>query len=230
MRSLFLAGFLCLCGLPFMHCSKKSDAASANPLIARAEHNSTNYGVYKGVFVGSTGVIVVNLRNDADFVIATIRIDGMMHHFITTGILQKGMFTTLQFKNGASSFLFTVDADGSHPVISDLVVEGHPDARVTLLKEKSDALVHCYEGNYLGSSEGTWNVIIQKDRLLGLSKSGSLSALVSGTVAADKSISGEVSSGAVFEGKFAKDSVSGTWTNDKGDIPESGTWKGFRTY
>lgn len=230
MRSLLLAGFFCLCGLLFSHCSKTGSTTNSNPLTARAEHNTSNYGVYKGVFVGSTGVIVVNLRNDAEFVIATIRIDGKLHQFTTTGILQAGMYTTLQFKSGASSFLFSVDADGTGAIISDLVVEGHPDARVTILKEKSNALVRCYEGNYEGSSEGTWNVIIQNNQLLGLAKAGSLSALVSGTVAADKSTSGTVSSGAVFEGRFVRDSVSGTWTNDKGDIPESGTWNGVRTY
>ncbi|MGN6421472.1 MAG: hypothetical protein ACTHMC_28415 [Pseudobacter sp.] len=230
MRSLLLAGCICLCGLLFSRCTKEKDTANDNPLTARSEHNSSNYGVYKGIFVGSTGVIVVNLRNDAEFVIATIRIDGRLHHFTTTGILQKGMFTTLQFKSGASSFLFTVGADGEGVAISDLIVEGHPDARVILLKEKSDALISCYEGKYKGSSEGTWNVIVRKNQLLGLVKSGSQSAVVTGIVAADKSTSGEVSSGAVFEGLFIKDQVSGTWTNDTGDIPESGTWEGVKTY
>lgn len=227
MKSLLLAGILCLSGLLFSQCSKDESGTGASVVFtANAAHNTSNYGVYKGVFVGSTGIIVIGLRNDNDNIVATIRINGTLHQFTTTGLLQANKVTLLEFKNGNSSFIFEVDAEGGTPTISALNIEGHPDARIILFKERSDALVACYEGSFNGSQAGTWNVIVKQDELQGLLMSGSETALISGMVNADKTTTGDVSSGASFEGIFVGTKASGTWVNDA----ESGTWEGIRTY
>lgn len=227
MKSLLLAGILCFTGLLFSQCSKDDSGNGAGAFFtANAAHNTSNYGVYKGVFVGSTGIIVIGLRNDNENIVATIRINGTLHQFTTTGLLQVNKQTLLEFRNGNSSFIFEVDADGDAPTISALSIDGHPDARIILFKERSDALVACYEGTFSGTQEGAWNVIVKHDDLQGLVKTGSETALISGMVNADKTTAGDLSSGASFEGKFEGSKVSGTWVNDA----DAGTWEGVRTY
>lgn len=230
MRSPLYAGMICLCLFISVYCSKVNDVAPNVVLTAKAEHNTSNYGLYKGVFVGSTGIVLVSLRNENDLIIATLRIDGTLHQFTTTGTLEANKPTVLVFRSGNSSFTFSVDADGSNPSIYGLNIEGHPDAGVILLKEKSDTLVKCYEGSFDGSQQGTWNLIVKGSQLLGLVKSGNSTTLATGVVDANMNTEGVVSSGASFEGRFVKDSVSGTWENETGNITESGTWGGKRSY
>ncbi|HEX9979776.1 MAG TPA: hypothetical protein VGB50_04335, partial [Flavobacterium sp.] len=43
---------------------------------ANAEHDTSNFGIYKGVFVGSSGVVTVNINND-NSITAKLRINGV---------------------------------------------------------------------------------------------------------------------------------------------------------
>lgn len=230
MRSFLPAGLLVLCAVFLLQCSKVNDAAPNVVLTARAEHDTSNYGLYKGVFVGSTGIVLISLRNENDYILATIRIDGRLYQFSTTGILEANKHTELLFKSGNSYFTFSVDANGGNATISGISIEGHADASIVLLKERSDALVRCFEGSFKGSQEGTWNLIVKGIQLQGLVRSGSTTTLATGLVNPDQSIFGEVSSGAIFDGKIERNKVSGTWKNETGTIDESGSWEGVRTY
>lgn len=232
MKSFFPAGLIVLSAFFLSACSKVKEQVPNIPLTALAEHNNSNYGVYKGLFVGSTGIIVISLRNENENVFATIRIDGTLYQFTTTGILQDGKYTLLEFKNGNNSFIFEVNADGGDPSILSLHIEGHPDAGIILFKERSDALVKCYEGSFEGSQAGTWNIMVRNDELVGLVKTAGNTYTASGTVAIDQSMMGNVSSGAIFEGRFNKNrsAVAGTWENNSGNVKESGEWEGVRTY
>ncbi|MBO9633224.1 MAG: hypothetical protein J7578_08910 [Chitinophagaceae bacterium] len=230
MRSFLPAGLMALCTLLLLQCSKVNDAAPNVVLTARAEHNTSNYGLYKGVFVGSTGIILISLRNENDNILATIRIDGRLYQFTTIGTLEANKPTELLFKSGNSYFTFSVDADGGNAAISGIHMEGHPDAGIILFKERSDALVRCYEGSFTGSQEGTWNLIVKGVQLQGLVRNGNTTTLATGLVNPDQSIFGEVSSGATFDGKIVRDKVFGTWKNETGNIVENGNWEGVRTY
>ncbi|QEC44536.1 hypothetical protein [Pseudobacter ginsenosidimutans] len=231
MRSVLLTALFCLSACLFFQCSKENKGnVSAAPLTARPQHNTSNYGLYKGVFTGSTGIIVISLRNENDNVFATARIDGALYHFTAVGILELNKPTSLLFRNSNSSFNFMVYGDGSTPTISGLTIEAHPGASIILFKERSDALVRCYEGTFTGSQQGTWNLIVRKHELTGLVKTAGTTTIANGIVKADQTITGGLNNGATFEGKFVKNDVAGTWQNSTGDLTESGVWTGIRTY
>ena len=127
-------------------CSKSNDNNTQSEIpTAKAAYDYSNYGYYKGVFIGSTGIIVVNIYND-NTLSAYFKVDGVDYNFTTTQSVQQGEGTILNFVSGSKSFTFTVDGNGARPYITNLVINGHPDAAWLIVKETSTALVKCYEG------------------------------------------------------------------------------------
>ena len=74
-----------------------------------------------------------------------------------------------------NSFSFTVDADGSNPLITNVSIEGHPDASIIVVKENSSYVAQLYEGSYEGidqnNDQGTFNAIVFNGAVYILSKS-----------------------------------------------------------
>lgn len=195
---------------------------------ANSQFDQSNYGIYKGVFIGSSGVIAINLGNEGNSPFAILIIDGVTYNFTTSQTVKQGENTSILFKQGQSnSFVFSVKADGSDPEIIDITIVGHPNAQMVVVKETSSVEVECYEGTYTGDySSGTFNLVINGNHLTALAYSSNYNYVYpcSGTINTNDSISGiVVYDNITFEGKKNSDeTISGTWTHPA----EEGIWKG----
>ncbi len=79
---------LLLIGIFCIGCSSDSDSDSGSSLAttpsAKVEFDSSNFGIYKGVIIGSTGVITINIKNDGNLK-ATLVLDGVTSTYTSTG-------------------------------------------------------------------------------------------------------------------------------------------------
>lgn len=211
-------------------CSKKDKTTidDTEQPDAKAQYDESNYGVYKGVFVGSSGVIVINLNNEGT-ISASLTIDGTNYNFTTTQTIQAGVATTLDFKNGDNSFTFSVSAKGGDPVITKLVVNGHPNAAILVIKELSTTIVRAYEGTYSGDDTGVFNAVFTESKVKAIIRSTAtdIGGIASGTVTNGQlsATAGTTDTGATFTGTVSDDKCSGTWT---GTFGAKGTWTGVR--
>lgn len=224
MKKLF---FTLILGTLFLSCS--SDDSSGPTLSdtpdAKAQYDNSNYGIYKGVFVGSTGTILLNINNEG-ILSATLTIDGTTKTYTTTETVTEGTtINNLTFTNGSSSFDFSTDATGMFPTVTAINISGHPNARIAVVKEYSDSLVKCYVGTFSGDDSGTFNLIIEGNEIGGLAKSvgDDASINLSGTLTGNN-LAG-VFEGGAFVGTKNNNNISGTWNNT---LSESGSWSGTR--
>ena len=216
----------------FFSCSKNDDKKSsplADTPSAKAAYDNSNFGVYKGVFVGSSGIIMIDLNNNGT-VSATLIVDGVTYNFTTTQTVQQNQATTINFTSGANAFTFTVAANGGNPTITNRIVNGHPNAAILVVKETSTALVKCFEGTYNGTESGVFNAVIYNSQVKGISKSTTNAVyFMDGTVAGNNiNASGTTTGGSTFTGTMTGDRITGIWSNTA--LNASGTWSGGRTY
>jgi uncharacterized protein YaiE (UPF0345 family) len=220
---------LMLIGTVTFSCSSDKDEPEQSQLTetptAVKEFDSSNYGTYKGVFVGSTGTIVINQNNSTKTAVLTI--DGKEYIYTTTETCTMGQVTTgLTFKNGESSFDFNVGASGESPYISNIAIVGHANAGIEIQKEKSDKIIKCYVGISTDddgkSNPNAFNFAIFGDNLVGIAHNDSgTPLLVTGTVA-NNTITGivEYTKGTVeanIKGTIVGDNADGTWVNKDND-------------
>jgi len=224
MKKLFL--FLIL-GMLTLSCS--SDSSSGNSISntpeAKSQYDNSNFGIYKGVFVGSSGTVNININNNGT-IVAILVIDGVSFTYTTTeSVTLNSVINSLTFTNGSSSFDFSVDASGNSATITNIVISGHPNANMQIVKEFSDALVKCYTGSFSGDDSGVFNLIVSEGEINGLAKSnsGSESINLQG-LEANNVITGSFSNG-TFTGNVSGNNISGTWHNTNS---ESGNWSGSR--
>ncbi len=201
-----------------------NDSAEELP-IALSQYDNSNYGIYKGVFVGSSGTILVNLNNNG-VISVSLTIDGVNYPFTSSETITENQQTEITFAYENNSFSFTVNADGSNPLITNVSIEGHPDASIIVVKENSSYVAQLYEGSYEGidqnNDQGTFNAIVFNGAVYILSKSSvyGSSSYASGLVDGNL-VSGASSLGTIFSGNIENDEVmNGTWkitqTNEKG--------------
>lgn len=212
-------------------CSKKDSnpGKETEKPTAHAQFDNSNYGIYKGIFVGSSGVIIININND-NTVSATLIIGSTTYHFTTNQTVQQNQPTTVDFTNDDNSFTFVVAANGATPAIINITINGHPNAAIVVIKETSTAIVKCYEGTFEGDDSGIFNAAISNNliKALALSTTYDVTYYVTGTVSDNQiNAAGSASSGASFSGSFSGDNISGKWNNSTAGI--SGTWSGKRT-
>jgi len=226
----FLVKTLLSITIIFASCSENdplitiNDSAEELP-IALSQYDNSNYGIYKGVFVGSSGTILVNLNNNG-VISVSLTIDGVNYPFTSSETITENQQTEITFAYENNSFSFTVNADGSNPLITNVSIEGHPDASIIVVKENSSYVAQLYEGSYEGidqnNDQGTFNAIVFNGAVYILSKSSvyGSSSYASGLVDGNL-VSGASSLGTIFSGNIENDEVmSGTWkitqTNEKG--------------
>jgi hypothetical protein len=239
-----LITMLCM-GLVLFSCSKDDSSSTPVPVVteplatapvAKVENDASNTGVYKGVFVGSTGILTVYLKNGDNMVKAILKIDGKIFTFTASGDVVKGQIIEgLKFMcPEGHSFKLNVLADGSAYSVTEILVAGHPNATVDLIKEKSNALVRCYEGTYVGTTEptnkGVFNMVISGGKIKGLARSNDSQDTHTTWLmgqATDKNVAGTTSDQSYYSGKIEGDVISGTWATS--DQSEKGTFVGKRT-
>jgi hypothetical protein len=209
--------------------SNNSSSFTTTP-EATADHDSKSGGIYKGVFVGSTGMFKLVLQGNN--YIAELTVDGV-HKTLTTSDLTS--WSSGQAITGAVFSVdnwilnFSVDADGQNPQIV-LTEPNHPNIQLVVRKELSTMLVQCFEGiangpcNVCagGKETGAMNFIVGGDqvvwgRAIGTSLNGSLSST---------SFSGQADV-YIFTGTISGDNASGSVTSTIS--PGTDSWSAKRT-
>jgi len=240
-KPLFVVATLLCTILFFPNCRKDDTSANkklANTPLAKAEFDSSNYGIYKGVFVGSSGIVMININNDGT-ISATITINGVEDHFTTKQSIEKNKPTNLSFIDfDKNIFDFTVDESGRGATISNLRMNGHINPAIIVVKETSKTLVQCFEGLYYttpGSSgatpNGLFNAVFYDYHLYALIRTyddsenyTAFGALLNGQFTTGAVMDQDVS----FTGNIKGDKISGTWKSNNGAY--SGSFSGDRTY
>ncbi len=223
---------LLLIGIFCISCSSDSDSDSGSSLAttpsAKVEFDSSNFGIYKGVIIGSTGVITINIKNDGNLK-ATLVLDGVTSTYTSTGeVVLNQPINNLRFTNGSNTFDINVSANGNDIAVTASNIENHIGATFNIIKEYSTDLVKCYQGTYTGTNDnGVFNIIIIDQDLYGLSRSNQFQDdtlfLNGGFI--ENTISGTFDGGS-FSGSTSGNGISGTWQNTS---QETGTWTGQRT-
>lgn len=222
-------------------CSKeknKPGTGFSETPVAKAQFDNSNYGIYKGIFTGSTGNLIINIKNDGSL-FASLYIDDvgydndLVYTYTTTATVNQNEATAIEFKGGTgSSFTFSVGANGANPAITDISIAGHPNAKILVAKETSATLVKCFEGAYTGAADnGIFNTVIFGNQVRGLIKSSSSSVtdIATGTLNNNElTASGALTPVPVFTGTLSGNNLSGNWI--KSGSSESGTWTAKRTY
>ncbi|PQB06757.1 hypothetical protein BST83_06005 [Polaribacter filamentus] len=196
------------------------------------QFDNSNFGIYKGVFIGSSGIVVINVNNEGK-VSATMIIDGTTYIFTTSEVTQENQQTVINFTSGNDSFTFSVSSNGTNPEISNLTIAGHPNANIILVKETSVILTELFEGSYAGignsTDAGTFNAIVAGNKMAVLAYSNTNNAYftIDGTIN-NNSISGVTSTGTNVNGTLNGNNMIGTWNDSQSN--ENGNWSGKRTY
>lgn len=171
---------LAIFGLLMLSCSKNDTATTETPYAcatclrtpeALAVNDGSTKGIYKGVVVGSTGTISINIQNGSNTITATMVLDGVSTLLTSTVSPANGQNYIAPFTgtlNGSPiSITFSVGLSGTTPTITSSNIPGHPNAVFQIYKESSTSLVEAFVGTYLKPGEtGVFNIVLSR----GLSK------------------------------------------------------------
>ena len=193
--------------------------------------NTSNFGIYKGVFVGSSGIVLINLNNN-NTISASLKIDGVNYIFSTNESITENQQTEINFTNNDNYFVFNVSSTGTNPEITNLSIQGHPNAETILVKETSERLTKVFEGNYNGidnDDAGVFNAIVSGSEMyvLAFSTMYSVFYTANGSVN-NENITGVTSTGTNFTGIIENDKMNGSWNNSQSN--ENGNWNAERSY
>ena len=246
--------FLAIASMAVFTDCKDDDGTDEQPTASTettAEFDSSNFGLYKGVIVGSSGTVKIQINNGNNDAKADIVIDGRSETLTCSATLTNGQaINNVAFAGTSSSFTFSVGANGSNPSITNFVIQGHDDVSAVVIKETSANAVAAYEGTSVGDMEhrGVFNVVRNSNTYSTIVKSNDgVTFNFSGTINADGSFSGQHKISNYqpdfldysfplefkYSGSFSGNQLSGTWSNEfdagAGPSTNSGTFSGTKT-
>lgn len=143
-----------------MTCKTSPDALAANDASIK--------GMYKGIIVGSTGSISINIQNGSSTITATMVLDGVSVALTSNVVLVDGQSYvapfTGTFNGNPISMTFSVGLGGTSPTMVSSSIPGHPNAVFVLSKETSTSLIEGFEGNYsvTGGEKGVFNIVLSR--------------------------------------------------------------------
>ncbi len=156
-------------------CSKSEDpitpaytCASCNTTPqALAANDASAKGIYKGIVVGSTGTLSINIQNGSSTITGTMVLDGVTIALTSSVALVNGQTYVSPFTgtfNGSPvSITLSVGSSGSTPTVTTSSIPGHPNAVFNLYKETSTSLIEAFEGTYSKAGDtGTFNILIAR--------------------------------------------------------------------
>lgn len=141
-------------------CDATPDALAANDASVK--------GVYKGIVVGSTGTLSINIQNGSNTITATMVLDGVTVALTSNVAVVDGQAYvapfTGTFNGNAISMTFSVGLGGASPTMVSSSIPGHPNAVFELYKETSTSLIEGFEGTYAVSDgeKGTFNILLSR--------------------------------------------------------------------
>jgi hypothetical protein len=229
---LIIAGVM-IASAVFVSCKKSDDAKEEDKTPAytcttcntapeaKAEHDNSSKGIYKGSVTGSSGTIKFDVGNNGSAIAAVMVIDGITVNLTSSVAWVEGQPYVAPFTgmlNGqVVSITFSVQLNGGAPDITSADIPGHPNASFILVKETSTALIEVFEGTYNSTKPeiGTFNLILSRTlKLWGADarEDGSTDVnSVDGTI----NDNGELvsSDNGVIIGKLNGDNLTGTFTD-----------------
>jgi hypothetical protein len=201
---------------------------------ALAEFNNSAQGIYKGIITGPLGEasLLVNIYNDGT-VWAKMEHNGVEFLFETDDFFpNENINMSYIFHSGDKEFNFNVLENGLLPEAVAIEFNGI-SMRGILLKEKSNSLVKCFNGTYVGGDNGKFCTVIGNGKVLLIGKSNLLTdnggaIYGEGYDSNDVIFEGYVSLGfspGIFNGVVEGNSVNGSWSSVQHG---NGTWSGNR--
>lgn len=223
-------------------CSKDDDATAGNPpyscstcpLVpeALALHDNSAKGIYKGIFIGSTGTIHINIQNGSNIIEASLVIDGITIALTSTATFIEGEPFVAPFTgtfNGMPiSMTFQVGASGNNPTIITSDIPGHPNAVFQIFKETSTSLIEAFEGTFkVNNQTGIFNIVLSESIAgwSGVAKNDNSggTSYHNGTINSSKEL---IEDGDTIIGKINGDAIQGSFVNGDG---QTVTLTGYRT-
>jgi hypothetical protein len=189
-------------------CKKTPDALPANDASVK--------GIYKGIFIGSSGTVVFDVQNGSNAITARLVIDGVTINLSSTVTVTNGQPYVAPFTgtyNGQPvTVVFSVGVGGTSPTVTTASIPGHPNAVFTIVKETSTSLIECFEGTYNSSrpETGVFNIVLSRAQ----NAWGGTARAVTGSTSTS-SINGTInSSGTLFQSNNGSQQQIGTLTGD----------------
>jgi hypothetical protein len=222
-----------ICGISIATFSCSSDSSStytcatcANTPDALAENDGVAKGVYKGIMVGSTGTISVNIQNGSNTITATMVLDGTTILLTATVTPTAGQDYVSPFTgtyNGSPiSITFSVAYNGTVPTIVTSDIPGHPNATFQIYKETSTSLIEAFEGTFTTSDgdSGVFNIVLSREfgGYSGIAKNNQTNELseIEGYYEDNGDITNE--DGTVVYGRISGDVLHGSFTDGDNDV------------
>lgn len=221
-----------LLGLLILHscsnCDPSADEKLPNESIAKTAYNNSNFGIYKGILVGSSGIVLINLNNNST-TNALLTIDGVRHEFNAIEQVTEHQSTPIRFTKNNDSFDFMVGENGENPTILNCNFKNYPQVKIQVAKEQSSSPIKCYEGRYTGADAGVFNFYIdEKGRIYGMAKSkyDDDTLPLKGSLYSQNTITGTIITDGQFEGTISSNYYEGSWQKSQ---ENSGIWLANRT-
>lgn len=126
----------------------------------KPQYDNTNFGVYKGVIIGSTGIILFYINNEDNVVKCYLTIDNQKDTLTTAAKITLGQpIVNALFTGRISSVTLNADANGNNAALSNIKISGHNNVGSYIIHENSTSQVTCFEGKIEGDLQGTLNMI-----------------------------------------------------------------------
>lgn len=163
-----------LIGILFVSCSKNDDTTTYSCIACKtmpdalAENDASIKGVYKGIIIGSTGTISINIQNGSNTITATMVLDGVSVTLTSNvGVVNGQSYVapfTGTFNGSPISVTFSVGLSGANPTMVSSSIPGHPNAVFKLVKETSTSMIEAFEGTYSVSDgeKGVFNLVLSR--------------------------------------------------------------------
>lgn len=174
LKNLTLPILLLTVGIFFNSCSKDDSSSTkyecatcVNTPDALAVNDHSVKGIYKGIVVGSTGSLSINIQNGSNTITGVMVLDGTTINLTSQVSYVEGQAYVAPFTgmyNGTPVTLtFSVGLSGANPTMISSDIPGHPNTVFTIYKESSTSLIEAFEGTYSKTGEtGTFNFLLSR--------------------------------------------------------------------
>ncbi len=212
-----------------LSCSSESSseytcATCNNTPDALAANDASTKGIYKGVVVGSSGTLSINILNGSNTITATMVLDGISAVLTSSVAYVDGQAYTAPFTgtyNGTPVTInFSVAIGGGQPTVVTSNIPGHPTASFVLYKETSTSLIEAFEGTYSKTGQsGVFNILLSRalNKWGGLALNnvaGSTADEIDGTINASNQLI--VTENSVIFGTITGDEIHGSFLDSNG--------------
>jgi hypothetical protein len=212
-------------------CNKKDDPGIQDTKSeAKPLHDTRSGGVYKGVIVGTSGVLKIDVANHSHTLFAVVDCGNFKDTLFSQMSYTVGSaLEDVYFSAAGAHLFFSVGADGSNPR-ADLSITDFPHLDVLLEKETSVQPVITYLGTFTGDANGMVHFLVKSQTCQGiaLSTNDNQKYQLKGKFQQNKlETDTTIAYGLVYTGSQSESQLQGSW-KDIHDL-KKGNWQATRT-